>query len=139
MCLVTRHRGFVRIALEQRASLVPVLGFGELDTLRNAFEAPQMQKATYKAIGFPIPYLMVGKWGWLPLPDPGQKAGLKFVVGKPIPPPKHLVDDLGRKPDADDIEKQRTLFYQAVVDIWNRHAPTFPAYHDVDLALLDER
>lgn len=35
--------GFVRLAAQQGASLVPVLAFGELDTLRNFVDLPAVQ------------------------------------------------------------------------------------------------
>ena len=37
------HAGFVRLAAQQGASLVPVLAFGELDTLRNLVDLPAVQ------------------------------------------------------------------------------------------------
>jgi len=35
--------GFVRLAVQQRAALVPVLAMGELDTLRNLIDMPRLQ------------------------------------------------------------------------------------------------
>jgi hypothetical protein len=42
------------------------------------------QAWTYKKLGFPLPYLVVGRWGVTPFPCRTQ---LKFVVGAPIAPP----------------------------------------------------
>ena len=42
------------------------------------------QAWTYKKLGFPIPYLVVGRWGMTPFPS---KTALKFIVGLPIAPP----------------------------------------------------
>lgn len=42
------------------------------------------QAWTYKKLGFPIPYLVVGRWGASPLP---RATGLRFVIGEPIAPP----------------------------------------------------
>jgi hypothetical protein len=53
----------------------------QLNSQRNLVELPWLQRLTYKAIGFPIPFLPVGLWGLLPLPAP---TGLRFVVGDPI-------------------------------------------------------
>lgn len=39
------------------------------------------QAWTYKKLGFPVPYLVVGRWGLTPFPS---KTPLKFVVGAPI-------------------------------------------------------
>lgn len=42
------------------------------------------QAWTYKKLGFPVPYLVVGRWGMTPFPS---KTPLKFIVGAPIAPP----------------------------------------------------
>lgn len=62
------HKGFVRVALEQRAALVPVLAIGEVLQIANGWNWPTLQQLTYKKLGFPIPYIMVGRWGFSPLP-----------------------------------------------------------------------
>ena len=65
---------------------MPVLCLGEIAALRNFFDWPAMQQWSYKAIGFPIPYLVVGRWGLTPFP---RQTGLKFIVGEPLQPPYH--------------------------------------------------
>jgi hypothetical protein len=42
-----------RIAIEQQASLVPVLALGEALQLRNLYDIPALQQYTYKRLGFP--------------------------------------------------------------------------------------
>lgn len=46
-----------RIAIEQQASLVPVLALGEALQLRNLYDIPSLQQYTYRRLGFP------GEWG----------------------------------------------------------------------------
>lgn len=70
--------GFVRVALQAQASLVPLLALGEIDSLRNLISAPAMLQWTYKRLGFPVPYLVVGRWGLTPFP---QRTGLRWVRG----------------------------------------------------------
>ena len=41
--LVTRHAGFIKQAIEQGASLLPILSLGEVDMLDNV-EMPNIQK-----------------------------------------------------------------------------------------------
>ncbi len=43
-----------------------------------------MQRATYKRLGFPVPFVLCGRWGvtTLPLRNP-----LIYVLGKPLQPP----------------------------------------------------
>lgn len=79
--------GFIRVAAEQGASLVPVAVLGEASTLRNLVDVPWLQLWTYKRLGFPVPYLLVGRWGITPLPRP---TCLRFVVGEPIPVPEDV-------------------------------------------------
>ena len=43
------------------------------------------QAWTYKKFGFPVPYLVVGRWGLTPFP---RRTPLRFVVGAPIDPPE---------------------------------------------------
>ena len=79
--------GFVRLAIEQQAALVPVVCLGEIGALENLFNWPALQQWTYKNIGFPIPFLLVGRWGLTPFP---RQTGLRFVVGDPIPCPPQI-------------------------------------------------
>jgi 2-acylglycerol O-acyltransferase 2 len=65
--------GFVRIALQQSAALVPVIALGEADSLHNLIEWPSVQRWCTKKLGFPLLYVLVGRW-FLPLPAP---TGLK--------------------------------------------------------------
>ena len=53
--------GFVKVAAEQGASLVPIAALGEVTGLRNAIDIPWMQAWSYKRLGFPVPYLVVGR------------------------------------------------------------------------------
>ena len=55
-----------------------------------------LQAWTYKKFGFPVPYLVVGRWGITPFPS---KAPLKFIVGSPISVPEN---PLGEKVRSDD-------------------------------------
>lgn len=86
LVLYGRHKGFCRIAIEQQAHLVPVLALGEMLQLENMFNFPALQKMTYKRIGFPVPFVLVGRWGLTPLP---RKTPLVYVVGQPLQPPLH--------------------------------------------------
>lgn len=78
------------MAIEQGAHLVPVVVLGEVQSLRNLIDLPDIQQWTYKKLGFPIPYLLVGRWGFSPLP---RQTGLKFLIGRPISPPVYLPGD----------------------------------------------
>jgi Diacylglycerol acyltransferase len=49
--LCTQHKGFVRMALEQNAALVPMVVYGELLQLRNVCTWRWLQRLTYKRLG----------------------------------------------------------------------------------------
>ena len=53
--------GFVKVAAEHGAALVPIAALGEVTGLRNAIDIPWMQAWSYKRLGFPVPYLVVGR------------------------------------------------------------------------------
>jgi hypothetical protein len=58
MVIYCGHKGFVKLAIEQQAALVPVLAIGEVLQLRNLIHMPVLQKWTYKRLGFPVPWFM---------------------------------------------------------------------------------
>ncbi|CAL8469789.1 g9331 [Coccomyxa elongata] len=125
-----KHKGFVRLAAQQGASLVPVLAFGELDTLRNFVDLPTVQAWTYKKLGFPVPYLVVGRWGVTPFPS---KTPLKFVVGTPIDPPEVALDGEERQEQVALMHKQ---FYDSIERLYHKYQPSFPSYKDVRLVMM---
>ena len=65
---------------------------GELLQMHDAWSWPYMQRTTYKLLGFPIPYLPLGKWGLLQLP---QATPLYYVLGEPLRPPPLLPGEGG--------------------------------------------
>lgn len=67
---MSHNPGFVRLALQSRAALIPVLALGEVDSLHNLVNVPKMLQWTYKKFGFPIPYLVAGRWKISPFPEP---------------------------------------------------------------------
>lgn len=87
--VLLRRKGFVRIALEAGADLVPVLAFGENEQyhrprLRPGGWLDRFQTATKRGLGFTLP-LCYGRTflglGWSPLPEP---VPIVVVVGAPI-------------------------------------------------------
>ena len=108
--LCTRHKGFIRCALEVNAPVCPIFVFGESQAQRNLFSVKRLQRWTAKKLGFPFPFMPGGYMRVLPLPEPRP---LTFVVGALIPPPD------GRDPakpvtdaEVDAIHKR---YYQELV------------------------
>lgn len=77
--LVSRHKGFLRLALKYKVDVVPMFCFGETETLDN-IRMPKLQRKSIKLFGFPIPWFPFGRWG-LPIPRPVK---MTLVVGQPI-------------------------------------------------------
>ncbi|GMH39261.1 hypothetical protein BSKO_07159 [Bryopsis sp. KO-2023] len=131
LVVCNRHKGFCRIAIEQQASLVPVLSLGEIFTLKNAFNLPKMQRATYRIFGFPIPYLLVGRWGFSPLP---KKVPMLFVIGEPIQPPPL---DPGSAISLEAVQALHEQYYKSLVELFNRYKAEHPYYSKTDVLLKD--
>ncbi|KAL4452259.1 hypothetical protein ABPG75_007921 [Micractinium tetrahymenae] len=125
------HKGFVRIALKHGAALVPVLALGEADSLRNLVEWPWMQRWCTKRLGFPIPFIIAGRW-CLPLP---ASTHLKFVVGQPVEAPPLAVPG---QPSQEDIDAFHARFYAALRELWAAHAKDFPGYRGVKFVVVDK-
>lgn len=123
------HKGFVRLALQEGAHLVPIIVFGEVTSLRNFIDTPRLHKLTYKILGFPLPYLIGGKFGVLPFPS---RDGLKFIIGKPIEPPcLH-----GELPTEEQVSHYHEIFYNSARDLWNVHRKNFPGYENIEAILV---
>ena len=75
------------MAIENNSKLVPVVVLGEVSALQNPIDLPEMQRWTYKNLGFPVPYWVVGRWGVSPFP---KRVGLKFIIGEPMSPRPHV-------------------------------------------------
>jgi len=77
--ILTRHKGFVRMAMKAGVPLVPIYSFGEtrfLDTI----DVPYLTEMFYKYLRSPFPYFR-GFLGFLQIPRP---AKVTVVVGAPI-------------------------------------------------------
>eukprot|EP00210_Caulerpa_lentillifera_P003438 g3281.t1 len=118
----SRHKGFCRLAIEQGAALVPVLSLGEIFSLRNAFNIPSFQKLTYKKIGFPIPYWLVGRWAVSPFP---KRVPLMYIVGEPIPPPKIQPEDPNYEAELNAFHQR---FFTALLELFEKHKKDHPFY-----------
>lgn len=156
-----RHAGFVRVALQQGAALVPVLALGEAASLADAISLPGLKARSIKALGFPVPFLVSGRFfPGSPLPRGGTP--LRFVVGpairvaKVVAVPKKVESSgCGRSETEDDEEKEgkRPLltfdqeeeavaeaherYFKAVERLFERHREA-AGHGDVRLVWADE-
>lgn len=77
--IYTRHKGFIRLAIEHGAELVPILSFKEGEIMDN-INAPMLQRWFVKVLAFPFPHFPYGRW-LLPVP---RKVPMTIVIGEPI-------------------------------------------------------
>jgi len=120
-----KHKGFVRIAIQQGFDLVPILMMHENDMYNNP--CMELQHWCYKRFKVPmgLPYY-TNKW-YLPISN--QKP-LRVVLGKRIKvsrveaPTQELVDKVHRQ------------FYEEVVRAWGKHKKEF-GYGDRELVYVE--
>lgn len=92
--VLNRRKGFIKVALETGASLVPCVGFGETESYRTINQLPhdsflrRWQRNVERTLGFTLPICIgVGlflPYGILPFPVP-----MNVVVGDAIKVPKY--------------------------------------------------
>ena len=124
------HKGFVRLALQEGAHLVPIVVFGEVTSLKNFIDTPKLHRWTYKMFGFPLPYLIGGRMGILPFPS---REGLTFVIGKPLPLPSIAIPG---NPTEEEVLQYHHSFYLEAKRLWNVHRKSFEGYEDIEAILV---
>mmetsp|Transcript_17189 Transcript_17189/g.34432 ORF Transcript_17189/g.34432 Transcript_17189/m.34432 type:complete len:700 (-) Transcript_17189:10-2109(-) len=104
-----KHKGFVRIAIQEGFDLVPILMLHENDMYNNPLR--DFQLWCYKRFKVPVglPYY-TNKWF---LPMSNQKP-LRVVVGKRIKVKKQ------ENPTEEQVEATHRLFYEEVVRCWGK-------------------
>lgn len=119
ICIKSR-KGFVKIALETGASLVPVISFGEVDV----YDQPSNEKGTtlrkfqetYKKWTGIAPAIFIGRgffqytFGIIP-----RRSPIHTVVGAPI-----SVEKIS-SPTRDDVEKLHEKFMTELEKLFNEH------------------
>jgi len=101
--ILTRHKGFIRMAMKEGTPLVPVYSFGEtryLDTIN----VPVITPFFFNTIKSPFPYFR-GLLGFLQIPRP---TSITVVVGKPI----HIQKNAA--PTDAEVDSLHRQFYLAV-------------------------
>ncbi|GMI39760.1 hypothetical protein TrCOL_g6013 [Triparma columacea] len=120
-----KHKGFVRIAIQEGFDLVPILMMHENDMYLNPMR--DFQGWCYKKFKVPmgLPYY-TNKWY---LPVSNQKP-LRVVLGKRI-----KVDKM-ENPTQKAVDKLHRQFYEEVVRCWAKHKNDF-GYGDRELVYVE--
>lgn len=111
--LCTKHKGFIRIAIEERAALVPVVTFGESSSWSNLLRHPG--RYVYRRFRAAMPILAVGYLGVLPIP---RRVPITFVIGEPMSLPEP--DENGVAKEA-DVDRVHALYYAEVARLFEKH------------------
>ena len=110
MTLVSKHKGFVRLALRNGATLVPVFSFGE-HLLMDNVRLPAIQTWFIRKLGFGYPHFPYGRL-FLPIP---RREHVSLVVGRPIPVEKI---DNPTQAQVDDVHAQ---YYSSMTKLFESH------------------
>ncbi len=110
--LCTSHRGFIRIAIEERARLVPVVCFGESSSWRNILRHPGSY--VYNKFRVALPLLAVGFLG-LPIP---RRVPITFIIGDPVAIADPDEDGAAR---ASDVDAAHAAYYAEVERLFHAH------------------
>jgi 1-acyl-sn-glycerol-3-phosphate acyltransferase len=131
--LTLEHRkGFIKMALEHGAFLVPVFSFGETDIFEQIIENPsgsfirKIQERLKSIFGYSLP-LVWGRLSGLP-----YRRKITTIIGKPIPVPK--LDN----PSAKEVDYYHKIYKQSLVEIYEKYQGKFyPVTHE-KLRIIDE-
>ncbi|XP_020507071.1 2-acylglycerol O-acyltransferase 3b [Labrus bergylta] len=113
--VMKKRKGFVRVALESGADLVPVYSFGENDLFRQVIFSDgslgrRLQDLFKKIMGF-APCLFVGeRMAFMP-----YKSQVTTVVGSPISVPKRTT------PTDEEVDHYHNLYMDALTELFHQH------------------
>lgn len=115
--ILNKRRGFVRLALDNGAQLVPVYTFGEhnvYDTYAGPHWIRYVQHAVKRVFHFTTP-LFWGRYFAFP-----KRVPLTTVIGKPVPVP-HVDGHPVFNGQGDVVEAYHAAFVKALCDLHERH------------------
>ncbi|KAI7868108.1 diacylglycerol acyltransferase type 2A [Spinellus fusiger] len=133
-----RRLGFIKIAIETGAQLVPVLGFGEndifdqLDNESGSF-VRRFQTKLQQTLGFTAP-LFHGRGifnydiGLLPYRRP-----INIIVGEPIDPPTNVPE----KDHEEAVRKLHGQYMQALRDLYDKYKDVYALDRIKDMEFID--
>lgn len=108
--ILTKHSGFIRLAMQEGAALVPVLSFREVDILDNV-RMPAVQKWFLDRIAVAVPHYPHGDF-FLPIP---RRVPVTVVVGTPISVTKC------EKPSEEDVGKVKQAYVAQLQRLFDKY------------------
>jgi 2-acylglycerol O-acyltransferase 2 len=139
--LILRKRfGFVKMAINQGVSLVPVFSFGENDIYEQLDNTPgtkirSVQKGMQKALGWTMPLfhgrgLFNYNLGVLP-----HRRPITTIVGTPIAPPP--IDPEIGKPTQGQIAAMQAEYIAQLEAIYHKYKDTYAKDRKTELRIVD--
>ncbi|BDA43207.1 Diacylglycerol O-acyltransferase 2 [Coccomyxa sp. Obi] len=123
--VLNKRKGFVKIALQTGASLVPVYTFGENDVVtvvdtRKVGWARSFQRGLKKVTGFTLPFVYGRGLFGVPVGMLPHRVPLTSVVGAPIPVPK-FNGDLKSEEGQKLVDEYHARYIAGLKAVWEQH------------------
>jgi len=134
---LNKRKGFVKVALNNGAFLVPVFSFGENNVFDQMVENPQgsklrkIQQKMLSVLGFSLPLfkgrsMLTYDFGLLPYRKP-----ITTVVGKPIKIPKIS------NPDEETINHWHTLYTNSLKELYDQYKDVYDKGRRKSLEIIE--
>ncbi|KAJ3208867.1 hypothetical protein HK099_008636 [Clydaea vesicula] len=125
--VLKNRKGFVKLAIENGASLVPVYSFGENNLYKQVQNSTlkKIQDYLTKYLSF-APVIFYGRWG-TPMPF---KRSVVSCVGSPIPVKKN------ENPTKEEIDFYHQEYIKGLTDLFNKYKNKFDPDRLEDLVIL---
>lgn len=111
--IMSSRKGFIRLAIEEGAHLVPVYAFGEVKLYKHSMFGINFRKYLVSKFGVAIP-LISGEYGLMPYRTP-----VTLVFGKPI----QIVQN--KNPTEEQVNEIHKIFYKSMEDLFNEYKGRF--------------
>jgi len=105
--IITKHKGFIRMALQYGVDLVPVFSFGETKLLDPCL--PSIHKIFQQYLGIPFP-LWIGRFVQVP-----RSFGITVVVGKSISVQRQ------ENPSQEEVDALHKLYFEELYKLFEQH------------------
>lgn len=109
IAMLSMRKGFIKLAIEEGADIVPVYTFGETDLYKHSHILLNFRKWLVKKFHVAIPFLY-GEYGLMPYRIP-----VSMVFGKPI----KIIQK--NKPTIEEINKIHTEYCRCLLNLFNEY------------------
>ena len=115
----TKHKGFIKKAIQYGISIVPTFCFGENNSTINQLKP--LEKWVYHKCKITIPGIQTNKY-YLPI---SNHDTITYIIGKPI----HISKSYQMTTE-EYIKSIELQYYQRIIDIFNKYNPQYGTIND---------